>query len=119
MNRSADILLSEILEAIRLLNQYTEGLTYDEFAADVEKQDAVVRRLEIIGEAVKGLPDEVRTKYPDVPWRDIAGARDIMIHEYFRIDLELTWEMVHDDLPSLAASVSEILRNERPPLASR
>lgn len=119
MNRSADILLSEILEAIRLLNQYTEGLTYSEFASDVEKQDAVVRRLEIIGEAVKGLPDEFRAKHADVPWRDIAGARDIMIHEYFRIDLELAWEMVQDDLPSLAARVREILRNEGPPLAGR
>ena len=112
MNRGVGILLSEILEAIHLLQRYTAGLPYDAFAADVEKQDAVVRRLEIIGEAVKGLPEDLRAKYPDVPWRDIAGARDIMIHEYFRVDLELAWEMVQDDLPALAAEVSKILRDE-------
>ena len=112
MSRAVDILLGEILEAVQLLQRYTDGLTYDDFASDVEKQDAVVRRLEIIGEAVKGLPADLRAKYPDVPWRDIAGARDIMIHEYFRVDLELAWEMVEDDLPTLAEQVSEILRNE-------
>ncbi len=72
----------------------------------------MVRRLEIIGEAVKGIPEDLRAKYPDVPWRDIAGARDIMIHEYFRVDLELAWEMVQDDLPTLAAEVRKILRDE-------
>ncbi len=112
MSRGVDILLGEILEAVHLLQRYTEGLSYDAFAEDVEKQDAVVRRLEIIGEAVKGLPESLRAKYPDVPWRDIAGARDIMIHEYFRVDLELAWEMVQDDLPALAAEVSKILEDE-------
>ena len=112
MSRGVEILLGEILEAVQLLQRYTEGLSYDAFAEDVEKQDAVVRRLEIIGEAVKGLPESLRAKYPDVPWRDIAGARDIMIHEYFRVDLELAWEMVQDDLPALAAEVSKILKDE-------
>ena len=112
MSRGIEILLGEILEAVELLQRYTEGLSYDAFAEDVEKQDAVVRRLEIIGEAVKGLPESLRAKYPDVPWRDIAGARDIMIHEYFRVDLELAWEMVQDDLPALAAEVSKILEDE-------
>ena len=82
MSRGVEILLGEILEAVELLQRYTERLSYDAFAADVEKQDAVVRRLEIIGEAVKGIPEDLWAKYPDVPWRDIAGARDIMIHEY-------------------------------------
>ena len=112
MSRGVDILLGEILEAVQLLQRYTEGLSYDAFALDVEKQDAVVRPLEIIGEAVKGLPESLRAKYPDVPWRDIAGARDIMIHEYFRVDLELAWEMVQDDLPALASEVNKILEHE-------
>ena len=114
MTRGTDILLHEILEAVQLVERYTKGLTYQDFKADVEKQDAVIRRLEIIGEAVKGLPDELQSKYSDVPWRDIAGARDIMIHEYFRIDLELAWEMVQDDLPPLAAEVRRILAEQFP-----
>jgi len=78
VTRDIDILLGEILEAIELLQRYTEGLSYEEFIDDVEKQDSVVRRLEIIGEAVKGIPNDLRAKYPAVPWRDIAGARDVI-----------------------------------------
>ena len=70
---------------------------------------AVVRRLEIIGEAVKGLPDELRDRHPEIPWRQVAGARDILSHEYFRVDLELTWEMVKTNLPDLEASVRLML----------
>jgi uncharacterized protein with HEPN domain len=70
----------------------------------------VVRRLEIIGEAVKGIPDHIRAGHPAVPWRDIAGARDILIHEYFRVDLEMTWDMVRKDLPHLEDEVRGILQ---------
>jgi uncharacterized protein with HEPN domain len=94
MTRGIGILLEEILEAIGLLRQYSAGLTYEEFAENVEKQDSVTRRLEIIGEAAKGIPEHLRAKYPDVPWRDITGARDVLVHEYFRIDLEMAWDMV-------------------------
>ncbi len=78
-------------------------------------QDAVVRRLEIIGEAVKGLPDEVRDRHPEIPWRQVAGARDILSHEYFRVDLGLTWEMVKTNLPDLAASVRLMLAEPQGP----
>jgi uncharacterized protein with HEPN domain len=110
MSRGIDILLGEILTAIALLGKYTEGLDFDAFAANVEKQDSVIRRLEIIGEAVKGVPDDVRARHPAVPWRDIAGARDILIHEYFRVDLEMAWDMVRKDLPLLEAEVRRILQ---------
>ena len=109
MSRGVDILLGEILEAIDLLRQYTDGLDYDEFAGNIEKQDSVIRRLEIIGEAVRGIPDHLRAKHPNVPWRDIAGARDILIHEYFRVDLEMAWDMVHEDLPLLETEVRRML----------
>ena len=109
MSRAVDILLGEILGAIDLLRQYTDGLDYSEFAGNVEKQDSVIRRLEIIGEAVKGIPDHLRAKHPGVPWRDIAGARDILIHEYFRVDLEMAWDMVHQNLPLLEAEVRRML----------
>jgi uncharacterized protein with HEPN domain len=111
MSRSAEILLRDILQASDLLAQYTFGLTLEEFTENTEKQDAVARRLEIIGEAVKGLPRDLRDRYPEVPWRDIAGARDVLVHEYFRIDLDLAWEMVKEDIPDLAEKIRRILED--------
>lgn len=112
MTRGVSLLVGEILEAIALIQGYTRGLTFPAFAASREKQDAVVRRLIIIGEAVKALPDAFRAEHPELPWRDIAGARDILIHEYFRVDLELAWAMVETDLPILADRLRAILDGE-------
>ncbi len=112
MNRAVPLLLGELLEATELVARYTTGLTFEDFAASTEKQDAVVRRLAVIGEAVKGLPEEFRTRYPEVPWRSIAGARDVLVHEYFRVDLELAWQMVQHDLPELARKVRAIMASE-------
>ena len=112
MSRGVALLLGEVLEAIRLVEQYTDGLSFAAFSASIEKQDAVVRRLAVIGEAVKGVPDDFRARYPEVPWRDIAGARDMLIHEYFRIDLELAWEMACNDLPALTARIRAVMQSE-------
>ncbi len=109
MTRSPRILLGDILEAAELLERYTAGLNRQEFAGNVEKQDAVARRLEIIGESVKRLPKDLQDQHPDVPWREIAGARDVLVHEYFRIDVDLAWEMVQQDVPELAARIRSIL----------
>ncbi len=109
MTRSTRIILGDILRAARLTQQYADGMTFEEFELDTEKQDAVARRIEIIGEAVKQLPVGLRESYPDVPWREIAGARDILVHEYFRIDLELAWDMVQADIPELISQIESIL----------
>ncbi len=109
MSRSAKSLLHDILQAAELLGQYTSGLSLEEFAENTEKQDAVARRIEIMGEAVKGLPQDLRDRNPEVPWRDIAGARDVLVHEYFRIDLDLAWDMVKGDIPQLADQIRRIL----------
>lgn len=109
MTRAVPLLLGELLEATDLVARYTADLSFDDFAANIEKQDAVVRRLSVIGEAVKGLPEAFRAQYPEVPWRSIAGARDILVHEYFRVDLELAWEMVQTELPELARQVRRIM----------
>jgi uncharacterized protein with HEPN domain len=113
MSRSPLILLQEILDAIELIKGYVRTLDYNDFAKNVEKQDAVFRRLEIIGEAVKGLPHEVRNRYPEIPWSDIAGARDVLVHEYFRVDLELAWVMVTVDLHDLEQDILRVKSSEQ------
>lgn len=109
MTRSPRLWLEDIVEAAELIGQYLAEISFEEFEDDVEKQDAVARRLEIIGQAVKELPQDLREANPSVEWRDIAGARDIVAHEYFRIDLSLVWGMATKDVPRLAAQVREIL----------
>lgn len=111
MTRSARLWLEDILEAAELLRRYVSGIDFDGFKDDVEKQDAVVRRLEIIGQAVKELPEDLRAQYPSIQWRDIAGAREVVAHEYFRVDLVLVWGMVTKDVPKLAEGVRKMLRD--------
>ena len=76
-------------------------------------QDALIRRIEIIGEAVKNLPREFRDRYPVIPWGDIAGMRDKLMHHYFGVDSEVVWRTVQDDIPELKKKIKEILKNER------
>lgn len=92
--------LDDILESIELVETYTRQLSKKDFLASHQVQDSVLRRIEIIGEAVKNIPPNVRDAYPEIPWQNIAGMRDIVIHEYFRVDLELTWAVVKKELPA-------------------
>jgi uncharacterized protein with HEPN domain len=99
MPREYTAFLNDILEAISRVETYTEGTTLDEFSGNQMMQDAVVRNLEIIGEAVKRLPDALRKKYPDIEWKKIAGLRDILAHAYFGIDIDIIWDVIHNKLP--------------------
>lgn len=108
--RSDREFLSDILEAIRRVQAYTAGMTFETFLWDTKTQDAVVRNLEIIGEATKRLSDEVRKRYPTVPWKNMAGVRDRLIHHYFGISLDVVWEIVSVELGEVAIQVERALQ---------
>ncbi|MGB7058857.1 MAG: DUF86 domain-containing protein [Geitlerinemataceae cyanobacterium] len=100
MARDKESLL-DIVEAIEKILAYTKGIRFEEFQIDDEKQDAVLRRILVIGEATKRLSAEFKTRHSQIPWKDIAGMRDIVVHDYNRIDLETIWDVVQNDLPEL------------------
>lgn len=101
--------LQDILDAARKARRFVEGIDFDTFAANDEKVFAVIRALEIIGEAAKKVPKSVQKRSPEVPWRDVAGMRDKLIHGYFGVNLRRVWETVLGDLPPLQAGVERIL----------
>jgi uncharacterized protein with HEPN domain len=106
--RPVDLLLSDILESIDRIPQYIKGLTFDDFSNDHKTIDAVVRNFEIIGEAANRLPDKFREEHPQVPWHKIVGLRNRIIHDYFGIDLNIIWQIIHSDLPALRQTLSEM-----------
>ena len=105
MPRDFRLYLEDVIEAIAKIQRYTARLSFHEFAEDEKAVDAVVRNLEVIGEAVKKIREDMRQKHADIDWRKIAGLRDILIHEYFGIDVEIIWDIVQNKLPSLEASI--------------
>ena len=101
--------LADILEAIERATGYAAGLTHEQFLADRRTQDAVVRNLEVIGEAAKNLSRELRARHPEVPWKVLVGVRDRMIHHCFGIDYETVWQIVQEDFPGLLSQIEGIL----------
>ncbi len=107
-------IVSDIREAIRRILVYTAGMTEAVFMADLRTQDAVMRNLEIMGEAAKNLSDEFREKYPAIPWKSMAGVRDRLIHHYFGVNLDIVWQIVQAELPGVAATLDEIEPDDAP-----
>lgn len=109
MKQGDSLFLRHILDAIARIEQYVQGLDREGFGENLLVQDGVIRQITVIGEAVKSLSNELRDEYARIPWQDIAGMRDKLIHRYFGIDLETVWLTVRDDLPVLKSEVANIL----------
>ena len=109
MPRDSRVYLDDILEATRKITSYTANLSKAAFLEDEKTFDAVVRNLEVIGEAVKKLPDELRAQHPTLEWKKMAGLRDILIHEYFGLDSEIVWDIVKNKVPTLNQAVRAML----------
>ena len=93
--------LIDIIEAIKLILRYVEGVDFNSLAGNIEKQDAILRRITIIGEATKRLSKDFRAKHPTIPWKEIAGMRDVITHDYDEVDLDEVWTVINQNLPEL------------------
>jgi uncharacterized protein with HEPN domain len=102
--------LHDIQEAIDRSLAYTNGLNWGEYLQDHKTQDAVARNLEVLGEATKNLSEDLRNRYPSVPWRVMSGTRDRLIHHYFGINQEIVWQIVRQDLPELQRQIAQVIR---------
>lgn len=111
MKRNESLFIIDILNAIDLIERSSKDLSQRTFESDVDIVDATIRRLEVIGEAVKNLSPSLRDKYPEVHWKGVARFRDVLTHSYFRVDLNLVWKIIKDDLPVLKKQILQI-KNE-------
>ncbi len=101
--------VSDIIDAINSIRDYTKGMKLDSFVSDRKTVDAVVWNLIVIGEAATNMPDEIRSKYPDIPWYEMSGMRNFVIHEYFKTSDKIIWDTVQKDLPPLVPMLEKLL----------
>ena len=111
--RSYRFFLEDILESIDKIESYTKNLSNVKFVKDPKTIDAVIRNLEIIGEAAKHIPKSIRSKHTEIPWKKMIGLRNIISHEYFGVDEKIIWEIIKVDLPILKHSMFKLLRDEQ------
>lgn len=109
MKRDYNFYIKDILQSILQIESFVEGLRYEEFLKDDKTASAVIRKLEIIGEAAKQVPTRVRQKHPELPWTEMARMRDKLIHGYFGVDHEIVWKVVRERLPEVKTNVKKII----------
>ena len=111
MNRDFKLFLDDIVDALIKIEDYTQGLDLEKFSQDNKTVDAVIRNFEILGEATKQVPENIRSKYSAVPWKEMAGMRDKLVHAYFGVDKEVLWETITNRIPELKAQIQEIIKD--------
>ena len=114
MTRDTRLFIQDILESIDAIEEYAKLTTEEQFYRNRQVQDAVLRRLEIIGEAAKNLDEDFRNRYPEIPWKRIAGLRDVLIHEYFGVSLKRVWRVIEIDLVNLKSQITRIWEELKP-----
>ena len=112
MKRDIGLFIEDILNSITNIEEFSKNLDKDKFSKDNLRQSAIIRQLEIIGEAVKNIPNPFREKYPKIDWKDIAGFRDILSHAYFGVNLDRVWKIIESDLPKLKDEIIKININD-------
>lgn len=108
MKKDPDIFIQHIIECLTIIEKTAKNKSWQKFFHDTDSQDIIIRRLEIIGEATKNLEGSFRKKYPEIPWKKMAALRNLLIHEYFGVDLKLVWNVVKKDIPELKRQISKI-----------
>ncbi len=111
--RSWQLRIEDILEAIAKIDRYTKDMTFEGFSQDEKTVDAVIRNIEVIGEAVGRVPSEVQERHPHIPWAEMRGIRNVLIHEYFRVSLPILWHTVTQNLTPLPPLLRDLLEREK------
>lgn len=110
MRRDYKLFLKDIINAMDAIERFTKGMELDDLVKDDKTSSAVIRKFEIIGEAVRNIPDWLRGKYPQIQWRRMVGMRDRLIHAYFGVDYELVWEAIKSEIPKVKPELQKILK---------
>jgi uncharacterized protein with HEPN domain len=108
-----DTFLHHVLQGIEAIEKFVDRIEYEDFRANDEKQSAVIRKFEIIGEAIKNIPLDFKKKHPEIYWQEAANMRNKLIHEYFGVDLSLVWKTIKNDLPRFKAQIQKIIKQQK------
>jgi len=109
MKRDIGLYIKDILDCIDKIEEFTKNMSFDDFVKDDKTASAVIRKLEVIGEATKNIPESIRERYKDIPWKDMARMRDKIIHFYFGVDYEIVWKVIIQRLPQIKPLIKKLL----------